>query len=323
MTSPAPVLPHPKPPLPLRIERSLRRAMFLAGRTLVRSVRFERVRALGALLGELQFQLGFVPRRRMVRDLAALQGRGADDPAVKREMREAYRINDAAVLEVLKMFDRRQDPAMLLAHVEVDGIALLRQALEGGRGAILLATHAGNSALLVVRLAAAGVPVSMVFRESRMMDAGLFERGLSAYGVEGILATDGLKAYGRMLGALRSNRVVFIMADQGVKKARDGMVFRFLGKDMPMPGGPAQLARHAEAPVLPVATVAVEPVWRFEIRSAIPRQADASLEADVESLLRASEQMIMSNPQWWSWHHRRWRRFPLAADPARGVEGHH
>ncbi len=172
----------------------------------------------------------------MVRDLAALQGRGADDPAVKRQMREAYRINDAAVLEVLKMFDRRQDPAMLLAHVEVDGIALLRQALEAGRGAILLATHAGNSALLVIRLAAAGVPVSMVFRESRMMDAGLFERGLSAYGVEGILATDGLKAYGRMLGALRSNRVVFIMADQGVKKARDGMVFRFLGKDMPMPG---------------------------------------------------------------------------------------
>ena len=202
-----------------------------------------------------------------------------DDPAVKRQMREAYRINDAAVLEVLKMFDRRQDPAMLLAHVEVDGIALLQQALEAGRGAILLATHAGNSALLVIRLAAAGIPVSMVFRESRMMDAGLFERGLSFYGVEGILATEGLKAYGRMLGALRSNRVVFIMADQGVKKARDGMVFRFLGKDMPMPAGPAQLARHADAPVLPVATVAVEPVWRFEIRSPIPRQADASLES--------------------------------------------
>jgi KDO2-lipid IV(A) lauroyltransferase len=92
---------------------------------------------------------------------------------------------------------------------------------------------------------------------------------------------------------------------------------------MPMPAGPAQLARHADAPVLPVATVAVEPVWRFEIRSPIPRQADASLETDVEGLLRASEQMILSNPQWWSWHHRRWRRFPLAADPARAADGQH
>jgi len=156
-----------------------------------------------------------------------------------------------------------------------------------------------------------------------MMDAGLFERGLSAYGVEGILATDGLKAYGRMLSALRSNRVVFIMADQGVKKARDGMVFRFLGKDMPMPAGPAQLARHADAPVLPVATVAVEPAWRFEILAPIPRQPSASLESDVESLLRASEQMILGNPQWWSWHHRRWRHFPLADIPARSAEDRH
>jgi KDO2-lipid IV(A) lauroyltransferase len=323
MTSPAPVLTQPKPPLALRIERSLRRAMFLAGRTLVRSVRFERLRALGAFVGELQFRLGFVPRQRMVRDLAALQGRGADDPAVKRQMREAYRINDAAVLEVLKMLDRRQDPAMLRARVEVDGIALLQQALEAGRGAILLATHSGNSALLVIRLAAAGIPVSMVFRESRMMDAGLFERGLAFYGIEGILATEGLKAYGRMLAALRSNRVVFIMADQGVKKARDGMVFRFLGKDMPMPAGPAQLARHADAPVLPVATVAVEPAWRFEILAPIPRQPSASLESDVESLLRASEQMILGNPQWWSWHHRRWRHFPLADIPARSAEDRH
>jgi len=323
MTSPAPVLSPPKPPLALRVERSLRRGMFVVGRTLVRGLRFERMRALGAFIGELRFRLGFVARQRMVRELAMLQGLAADDPLAKRQMHEAYRINDAAVLEVLKMLDRRQDPAMLLARVEVDGVAVLQQALEAGRGAILLATHAGNGALLVIRLAAAGIPVSMVFRESRMMDAGLFERGLSFYGVEGILATEGLRAYGRMLGALRSNRVVFIMADQGVKKARDGMVLRFLGKDMPMPAGPAQLARHADAPVLPVATVGVEPVWRFEIRSPIARQAGASLEADVENLLRASERLILANPQWWSWHHRRWRGFPLAAEAARGFEGRH
>ena len=323
MTAPAPLLTPPKPPLALRLERSLRRAMFLTGRTLVRGIPFERLRAVGEGIGELRFRLGFFPRRRMVRELAVLQGRPANDPDVKRQMREAYRINDAAVLEVLKMLDRRHDPAMLLSQVEVDGIAVLERVLEAGRGAILLATHAGNSALLVIRLAAAGIPVSMVFRESRMMDVGLFERGLTFYGVEGILATEGLKAYGRMLGALRSNRVVFIMADQGVKKARDGMVLRFLGKDMPMPAGPAQLARHADTPVLPVATVAVAPVWRFEILPPIPRPADSTLESDVESLLRASERMILRNPQWWSWHHRRWRRFPLAADAASSAQGRH
>ncbi len=283
----------------------------------MRSVRFERLRTLGGWLGELQFRLAFAPRRRMVRELAALLGRPAGDPAVKAQMREAYRSNDAAVLEVLKMLDHRQDEAMLLAQVEVEGVETLQQALAAGRGAILLPGHSGNAALMVVRLAAAGVPVSMVYRESRMMDAGLFQRGLAFYGIEGILATDGLKAYGRMLDALRRNRVVCVMADQGTKKARDGTVFRFLGKDMPMPMGPAQLARHADAPVLPVALVAARPRWRFAIEPPIARERGASLEADAEAMLRVCEALILRNPQGWSWHHRRWRRFPLASDDRR------
>jgi KDO2-lipid IV(A) lauroyltransferase len=171
----------------------------------------------------------------------------------------------------------------------------------------------GNGALLVVRLAAGGIPVSVVFREARMMDAGLFQRGMPFYGIEGILATDGIRAYSKMLGALRRNRVVYMMADQGTKKASDGMMLRFLGKDMPMPAGPAQLARHSTAPVLPVATVAAQPRWRFEILPPVALAKGASLEADAEALLRASEQLILRHPQLWSWHHRRWRNHPLAS----------
>jgi lauroyl/myristoyl acyltransferase len=311
--TPADTTPPPPPvPLALRLERKGRRALFLACRSLVRSVRFERMRTVGAWLGELRFRFGWVARRRMVRELAALVGTTASDPRVRAQMREAFRSNDAAVLEILKMLDSPQDQAMLLSQVEVEGVDLLRTALAEGRGAILLATHAGNAALLAVRLVDAGIPLSMVYRESRMMDAGLFERGLAFYGVEGILATEGIRAYGRMLSALRAHRVVFVMADQGTKKARDGIVMRFLGKDMPMPAGPAQLARHARAPVLPVATTGATPRWRFEILPPVARQTGASLEADVEALLRVCEGLILRNPQWWSWHHRRWRRFPLA-----------
>ena len=302
----------PRVPLALRIERSFGRIVFLACRTLVRRVAFDRIRPLGERLGEAQFRLGFVARRRAVRELAAVLGRAADDPLVHEQMRESYRVNTAAVLEILKMFDRKQDPALLLSKVEVDGIPRLTQALAGGRGAILLAGHMGNGALSVLRLIASGVPVSAVYREARMMDAGLLGRGLAFYDIEGIFANDGLRAYAAMLKALRSNRVVYVMADQGTKKAVDGLPVRFLGKDMPMPAGPAQLARHAGAPVLPLATVAVEPTWRFEILPPIPRDPNASLQADTQAMLRVSEKLILENPQWWSWHHRRWRRFPLA-----------
>jgi len=308
-------------PLPLRLERALTRGLFLACRTLVRSLPYHRIRPLGALLGELQFRLMLRSRRRIEREVAMLLGRPAGDPTTHAQLRTAYRSNNAAVLEILKLFDQPQDRDMLLTQVEVDGLANLRSALEGGRGAILLAGHMGNGALLVIRLVAAGIPVSVVYHQARMMDEALFEQGLRAYGIEAILANDGIKAYGRMLAALRRNQVVYMMADQGTKKAKDGLLSRFLGKDMPMPAGPAQLARHAKAPVLPVATVAAEPVWRFEIQPAVVREPGASLEQDVAALLRVSEQEILRHPQLWSWHHRRWRNYPLAADADRVEPG--
>ena len=130
-----------------------------------------------------------------------------------------------------------------------------------------MAAHMGNAALVPLRLASAGWPVSVLYKESRMMSADFFLDGLERYGIQGIAANAGLRAYGQMLAALKQGRIVFLMLDQGVKQAKDGQVHRFLGKDMPMPAGPAQLARAARAPVLPVATLAATPRWRFALGS--------------------------------------------------------
>jgi KDO2-lipid IV(A) lauroyltransferase len=200
---------------------------------------------------------------------------------------------------------------MLTARSEVDGLEHLRAALAQGRGAILLAAHMGNAALLPLRLAASGWPVSVVYKESRMMSADFFLQGLERYGIQGIAANAGLRAYGEMLAALKQGRIVFLMLDQGVKQAKDGLPQRFLGKDMPMPAGPAQLARASKAPVLPVVTTAATPVWRFAVQPPLSL-GQASLEADAALLVIATERMVLSHPQLWSWPQRRWRKFPAA-----------
>lgn len=80
-----------------------------------------------------------------------------------------------------------------------------------------------------------------------------------------------------------------------------------------MSAGPAQLARQSGAPVLPLATTAAEPVWKFTIGAPVARVPGASLESEVGQLARVTEQNILQYPQLWSWHHRRWRKFPMAA----------
>lgn len=299
--------------LGLRLRRGWRRLMFLALRSLVRVAGFAHARWLGTVLGELEFRLAWRTRRSCEGDMARVLGRAPGDPGVHAQLRQACHLSTAAVLEVLAIFHRRLDDSVLAASCELRGMDRVQAALAGGRGAILLGSHSGNGVLLALRLARLGLPVSVVYRQARMMSADLFEQGFALYGVEGILANEGLKAYGRMLGALKKNRIVFLMMDQGVKKAKDGVRMRFLGKDMPMPAGPAQLARHARAPVLPVATTAAHPVWSFEIEPPVSRVDGASLEADTEALLRITERQVLQHPELWSWHQRRWRQFALAS----------
>lgn len=303
--------------LRLRIRRKRKRLLFLAARTLTRLVGFARVRGLGQLLGELQYRWSWRKRARQAHDLAVVLGKRPGDADVETTLRQAYRVNTAAVLEILAMFDRRQDAALLDSRCEIEGIEHLQAALAKGRGAILLPSHAGNGAALALRLANQGRTVSVVYKQSRMMTAGFFERGFTLYGIEGILANEGIKAYGKMLGALRKGRILFVMLDQGTKLSQDGLMLRFLGKDMAISAGPAQLARHSNAPVLPVATLAAEPAWRFRIETPITRVPGASLEADTEQLVRVTESLVLQRPHLWSWQHRRWRNFPLAAGPAR------
>jgi KDO2-lipid IV(A) lauroyltransferase len=136
--------------------------------------------------------------------------------------------------------------------------------------------------------------------------------GLANYGFDGIAANAGFRAYAGMLDALRHNRVVFAMMDQGVRDAETGVPLRFLGKDMPMPGGVVQLARQSRAPILPITSLAADPVWHFRIEPQLMLTPGGTIEQDVAAVAKYVEGQILAHPELWSWHHRRWRKFPVA-----------
>jgi lauroyl/myristoyl acyltransferase len=292
--------------------------MFISLRTLLRVVSFRYARNLGSWLGDLQFWFGWQERRRLQREIAQVLGRQANDPSVPALLLQAYRVNNGALTEIMAMFDQRQDESTLAARCELDGLEHLRTAMSQGRGAIVLATHMGNASLAMVRLAQSGLPVSLLYRKARMMSDGFFQNGLEQYGIQAILANGGIRAYGQMLAALKQGRVLFLMMDQGLRRAEDGVMQRFLGKDVPMPAGPAQLARVSRSPVLPMAAVAASPVWRFEIQPQLTI-GQGTLEADVDFLTRLTEAQVLQHPELWSWHHRRWSKFPMVTADTQSV----
>jgi lauroyl/myristoyl acyltransferase len=145
-----------------------------------------------------------------------------------------------------------------------------------------------------------------------MMSAGFFARGYALYGVDSIPANSGVRAYAKMLAAVRRGGIVFVTIDQGVKRPADGIPVRFLGKTMAVAAGPAHLAQRGRTPVLPVATLAADGAWRFRIEPPLPPAA-GPLAADVERLAQVSERQVLLHPELWSWHHRRWRKQAFAS----------
>lgn len=295
--------------LPRWARRRGRRVLFLALRAAARTAGFRRARNLGKWLGRIEYRLAWRRRRRCEHDMALALGRAPGDAWVGAQLKRAHEVNGETLTQIVAMFDRRQEKPALESSCEVEGTGRLQSALEAGHGAILLGTHMGNQALLAVQLAEEGWPVSIVYRQALMMSAGFFHQGFALYGVEGILANEGFRAYGRMLSALKRGRILFVTIDQGVRRPKDGIVVRFLGKEMPMAAGPAHLASRSGAPVLPVAVLAADPAWRFRIEAPLPPPTGDRF-ADLERLARATERQILISPQFWSWHHRRWWKYP-------------
>jgi KDO2-lipid IV(A) lauroyltransferase len=295
--------------------RLRRRVLFIVMRQVLRLFGFDSARPIGAMLGAVQYRFDAGLRRSCLTGVAAVLGRTPQDPEVIRTVRSAYRVNTMAVLEVLSMVDRQLDTRRLRENCIVEGLEHL-EAARTGRGAILLATHSGNSLLLAAQLADAGLPVTIVYRRARMMSLQFFMDGLPRYGFEGILANEGFKAYARMIDSLRHNRILFAMMDQGVKAAETGVPLRFLGKDMPMPGGVVQLARQTRAPILPVTTLAADPRWHFTIEPRLQLIPGGSIEDDTAAVLKHVEGQILAHPELWSWQQRRWCDFPVAPGAA-------
>ena len=279
--------------------------------TLARMAGFRRAFAVGKVLGELEYRITWRRRRRCERDMALALARPIGDAWVTAQLRRAHHLNAYGILEVLAMLVRRQDRRTLASRIVVEGTEHLVAALTQGRGAILLATHAGNAVLLAAELVAKGLPVSVVYRQARMAPPAFLGRGYARYGMEAILANEGVRAYARMRHAVKSERILLVTIDQGVKRPQDGVPVRFLGKTMSMAAGPAQLVRHNRVPVLPVLATGYDGAWHFRIEPPLTL-APGPLATVVEALARASERQALLHPELWSWHHRRWRKQPFA-----------
>ncbi|MBI3992323.1 MAG: lysophospholipid acyltransferase family protein [Candidatus Lambdaproteobacteria bacterium] len=263
----------------------------------------------GALLGRLGYYV--VPRSRQaaLRNLEIALG-DTLTPAQRRHLlREVYRFFGAVVCEVLAM--PRLTGALLERHVALDNPQVLREALAGGRGAVLVSGHLGNWELMGGAISRSGLVLSMY--------VGAQRNPLVDEVINGIRRAMGTQTVGKgvamrgLLRAMRDNRIVAMLADQHYSKKRHYVAF--FGQPVSMVPGPASLALRTGAPVIFGQCLREGPLrYRARFRRIEPPAPSGNGERDVlaysQAIADVLAEAVRAHPAQYFWMHRRFRPIP-------------
>lgn len=165
---------------------------------------------------------------------------------IRRKTREVFLNFGRYLAEFFRYKKINQD--FLKERVICKGWEHVDASLQNGKGAILLTAHLGNWELGGMAFGILGYPIAAValdHQDKRIND--FFRIRREGKGVEIIPLGVAVR---RCFKALKQNKLVAILGDRDFSNT--GYSIHFLGREKKIPRGPAVLALHTGAPIVPV-----------------------------------------------------------------------
>ena len=191
-----------------------------------------------------------------------------------------------------------------------DFVRLLDDRLPRGRGVIVLTGHVGNWELGGAYVAARGYPLAAVVKPpANRYVARHAERVRERLGIETIPMPE---ARAGVLEALKANKVVALVADQGA--LRSTVWSPFFGRPTKTPPGPGLFAVRSGAPVL-FGTMVALPGGGYELFAEVlveeaSGDADAAVQRIADAFRARLEALVRRVPDQYLWTHRLWKHQP-------------
>jgi KDO2-lipid IV(A) lauroyltransferase len=213
---------------------------------------------------------------------------------------------------------RKVGEAEFRSLMRIHGLDLLKEAVDAGRGVLMLAAHYDNWEWLGRRLAMEGLPVTVIARGNNdpKLEA-LVNETRAAHGLTVVDRRDVRAA----LRALKRGEVVGVLPDQN--QLTSPVFVEFFGRPAATAAGPYELAARTGALVVHGITQRApddsHDAWITE--ATFPPPTDDA-RADAQGFMQAAatelERMIRERPEQWLWIHKRWRTQPGEERTGRG-----
>ena len=267
----------------------------------------ERALRLGGAIGRFGYR-----RVKVRRDVVEGHLRRAfpdRDAAWVRETAEAaYTHLGRETMQTLRMSKMRPEHVRDIVRHEI-GRERFYEAIDEGRGVVLVAGHFGNWELGAASVAANGRAIDVVYQRQRNP---LFNDAIvKARERLGLRLIDRRVAAREALKSLRAGRVVAFVADQNA--GRSGVFVPFFGRLASTHRGPALLAVRSGAPIFFGAAVRRgDHYLGMTEEITVPRLGDTDqvVHRITAAFTAVLERLVREYPGQYFWHHRRWKTPP-------------
>ena len=266
---------------------------------------------LGVLLADLFFLLSRGEKTIALENLSAAFGAEKTSDEILRICRYCFRNLGKQLMEVFQI--PRLTSENLGRLVTYDGRQNIEDALEAGKGVIILTAHFGNWELLAAGFCLSGYKLSYIVRplHSRQLDA-LLNRIREGAGGKPIPRGASLKS---ALRCLRRNELLGILPDIDTKV--DGVFVDFFSRPAFSPRGPVSLALRTGAALVPTHIVRQKDDTHVIVaEKALELKSTGDLEEDIRVNtargVKILESYIRKYPEQWIWIHERWKTQPDA-----------
>ena len=184
-------------------------------------------------LGWLAFNVFRIRRKLVLRELTRVFGNEKSEKEIKEIGLRVYQNFGKTLFEYGRLRVTSKDE--LLERVEFENIGIFEEALEKGRGAVIVTGHFGSWEMLGAATVAKGFPVSfLVGRQHNAFIDDMMNKIRSDAGIGIIPLKLALRG---VIKALRSNQMVAMLSDQDAGKS--SVFVDFLGLPARTPAGPA------------------------------------------------------------------------------------
>ncbi len=263
----------------------------------------------GRILGILIYYIDFPHRRIVTRNLKFAYPEWTDEEICKVSKRVFQNLG-ITIFEIIQLaFFSKED---FLRNIRIKGEDHLLNAVEGGKGVIIISAHLGNwEAASLFAPCYFGYPVTVVVRK---IESGIINRWILKLRTRfGNSVIDKEGALPEMMQTLRSGKILAMLIDQGTTKS-EGVELLFYGKKVTVTPAAAMLALRCKSPVLPVFCIREEDqklaiIIEPPVQLVRTKDLRDDLKTNTQIMTDVIEKAVRKYPDQWLWLHKRWKRF--------------